>query len=173
MTVIDLTGESSPTGVTIDFTTGTPPSVIEVVGGGLPGPKGDKGATGPSFRVVQITVSSTLPAAAAVSAGTGKTFFRVNEALAGWHLTAVAARACVQSSSAGQVSIQITNAGLPILATPLTIDQGQPDSSTAAAPAVIDPTRNTLHAADSWSIDVLAAGTGTIGLILELRIDAP
>lgn len=118
-------------------------------------------------RIVQIAV--TDPNGSPLTVGDGQAFFRINAAINGWKLTAIAA-AVTTASTSGQPTVQIANItqAVPLLTTPLTIDQGETDSATAATPAVIDGSNNTVATADELSIDIIAAGAGTLGLIVDL-----
>lgn len=133
------------------------------------GAQGPAGPTGPAgtqpSRIVQIQVSD--PNGAPLTVGVGKAYFRVNAALDGWMLTAIAALVTSPSSS-GAPSVQITNVtqAAALLTTELTIDQGETDSSTAAVPAVVSAIP--VAGADELRLDVTAAGIGTLGLLVEM-----
>lgn len=118
----------------------------------------------PQPRIVQLVV--TDPHGAPITIGAGKAYFRVNARLDGWQLAAVAAALRIPSV-AGTPSVQITNLtqAVPMLSTELTIDPGETDSSTGSAAVIANPT---VDEADELSIDITAAGTGAVGLIVEL-----
>lgn len=100
----------------------------------------------------------------------GVAYFRVPSTLNGRSLVAVAA-AVITASSSGAVVVQIYNAtdAANVLSTPLSIDQGENDSATAATPAVINPAQAVVQTGDMLRVDVTAAGAGTKGLIVELQ----
>jgi hypothetical protein len=108
-----------------------------------------------------------------LTTGNGKAYFPVNSPFAGWRVTGVQAWISVTPSSSGPVTIQFTRAGVPILSTALTVDANETSSLTAAIPAVIDPAQATLAAGDQIRVDVSTAGTGTLGLSVELVLSAP
>ncbi len=60
-----------------------------------------------------------------------------------------------------------------MLSTALTIDASENDSSTAATPAVVDGSNNSVATGDSLRIDIDGAGTGAKGLIVELTFAKP
>jgi hypothetical protein len=60
-----------------------------------------------------------------------------------------------------------------MLSTKLTIDANETDSSTAAAAAVIDSTKDDVATGDMLRIDCDVAGTGAKGLIVELQFRMP
>lgn len=122
-------------------------------------------------RIVQVQVSD--PNGFPLTVGNGKAYFRVDSLMNGWKLAAVNA-ACVTASSSGLPTVQFTNltGSLPMLSTPLTLDVGETDSSTAATPAVINPANATVATADHLRVDVSVAGTGTIGLLVEMVFSA-
>lgn len=115
-----------------------------------------------------------LPTAGGLVVVDGAAYMRVPSILNGMKLVAVAAHVFTASSS-GLPTIQVfntTTGAQDMLSTPLTIDVSELDSSTAAVPAVIDPAKATVVTADILRIDVDVAGTGTLGLIVELQFEA-
>lgn len=123
-------------------------------------------------RVVQIQVSD--PNGSAITTGDGKAYFRVPSVLNGYNLVEVAAHITTVSSS-GTPTIQIANVTdtVDMLSTKITIDANEKDSSTAAAAAVIDTTKDDVATADELRIDIDVAGTGAKGLIVELTFQLP
>lgn len=125
------------------------------------------GASGSGNRVVTLLV--TDPNGDAITTGDGKAYFRVPSTLDGMDLLAVAASLSTVSSS-GAVTVQIRNAtqAMDMLSTPITIDQSETDTLTAATPAVIDMYA-IVSTGDQLYIDCDGAGTGAKGLIIELQ----
>jgi hypothetical protein len=117
--------------------------------------------------VVQLQV--TDPNGTALSTGDGKYFIRIPATLSGYDLVGVAAHVSTVSSS-GIPTIQLRNVtdSVDMLSTKLTIDANEKDSSTAAAAAVIDTTKDDVATADEIAVDIDVAGTGAKGLIVEL-----
>lgn len=115
-------------------------------------------------RIIQVAV--TDPAASS-SPGASAAFVRINSLLNGGKITAVAAQ--VNVAGGGLASVQIVNvtAAVNVLSTPVSIDAGGLDSSTATTPAVINGANNTVHTADELRLDV----TGAVrGLIVEITV---
>jgi hypothetical protein len=93
--------------------------------------------------------------------------FRIPAALNGWKIVSVAAS---RKSGTGIPTIQLRNVtnGYDVLSTRLTIDSGETDSMTAATPAVIDGTKNTVATGNQFAIDVDDAGTNTLFMFVEI-----
>jgi hypothetical protein len=91
--------------------------------------------------------------------------------LNGKTLSAVA-MAVTTASSSGIPTFNIFNlrGSFNMLSTALTIDANETDSSTAATAAVIDTasSHNIVNTADQLRIDCSVAGTGTLGVMIEL-----
>lgn len=108
------------------------------------------------------------PPAAPLATGDSQAGFSVPASMAGLGLAAVEAHIYTASTS-GAPAFQIHKKQLAddsitdMLTTPITIDAGERDSSTAAAPAVIDQASRTVAAGDEIHIDVDAAGAGAKG----------
>lgn len=114
---------------------------------------------------VQVVDSGTDTAT-----GDGKAFFRVPSVMNGWNLVAVAA-AVYTAGTTNTTDIQIRNKTqtADMLTTKITIDSGETDSSTAAAPAVIDTANDDVATGDIIAIDVDAVSTTAAqGLFVEL-----
>lgn len=120
------------------------------------------------------TIYVTDPNGSALTTGDGKAYFRVPAALNGCNLTGVAG-AVTTSSSSGIPTVQVANVtdAVDMLSTKLTIDQGETDSSTAAAAAVIDTAHDDVATGDMLRIDIDVAGTGAKGLIVQLTFEKP
>jgi hypothetical protein len=140
---------------------------------GIDGNPGATGATGPqgtagaaAGRTVEIQVSD--PNGIALTVANGLAYFRVPASLHGLRLTAVGAHNTTASSS-GNPTVQIRNntAGVNILTTALTINANTLDSASATTPAVIGP-NNGVVTGTEIRIDVTTAGTGTLGLLVDL-----
>jgi hypothetical protein len=129
------------------------------------------GAAVPSFRALVAADLPVLPCViqgacsdetTALVAGTGKLTFRMPHAMT---LTEVRASLTTASSS-GAVAIDINEAGVSILSTTITVDQGEKTSTTAATPPTISDTALADDA--EISIDIDSAGTGATGLKITL-----
>lgn len=92
----------------------------------------------------------------ALTAGTNKVTFRMPYAFT---LTAVYASLTTAQTSGAIFTVDINEAGASILSTKLTIDNGEDDSATAAAPAVLSDT--SLAARAKITIDIDQVGDGT------------
>lgn len=127
-----------------------------------------------NYGITVVSIQVTDPNGAALTTGDGKAFFRVPSTLNGFDVIAVAAHVTTVSSS-GAPSIQIHNVtdAVDILSTNITIDQSEKDSATAATPAVINASNDSLATADELRIDIDGAGTGAKGLIVEIQARLP
>jgi len=123
-------------------------------------------------RVVTVQISD--PNGNALSTGDGKAYYRIPYELNGWNLIGVASAVTTVSTS-GTPEVQIYNLTqtADMLSTTLTIDANETDSSTATTPAVIDTGEDDVTTADMLRFDVDTAGTGTKGLMVELRFQKP
>jgi len=92
--------------------------------------------------------------------GDAKAMFRVPEELNGMNLTAVAATVYTAGTT-NTTDVQIRNKTdtADMLSTKMTIDSGETDTSTAAAAAVIDTTKDDVATGDILAIDVDAVST--------------
>lgn len=95
----------------------------------------------------------------------GKAYVTIPDNLDNLRLYAIAASVYTVSSS-GLPTIQLYNVtdSVDMLSTKITIDVSEKTSYTAAAPAVIDRTKDLVSTGDQLRIDVDVAGTGTKGL---------
>ena len=120
-------------------------------------------------RIIELKI---IDDTTVLTTGDGKLSFCIPASLDGSVLRQVAAFVSTVSSS-GTPTIQIRNVtdSVDMLSTRITIDANEKTSYTAAAPAVIDPTKNILQKGDIIAIDVDVAGTGAkgLGVILELQ----
>jgi hypothetical protein len=73
----------------------------------------------------------------------------------------------LEGSTLGEVEIDIKVNGVSMLSTPLTIDQGETTSVTAAVAAVIS--NGVLIEDDEISVEIVDGGTDAIGLIVTLK----
>jgi hypothetical protein len=121
-----------------------------------------------------VSIQVTDPGGSALTTGDGKAYFRVPSTLNGCDIVAVAAHVTTVSSS-GTPTVQIHNVTdtVDVLSTAITIDANEKDSSTAATPAVINGSNDSVATADELRIDVDVAGTGAKGLIVELQFRLP
>lgn len=111
----------------------------------------------------------------AVTTGNGKGYFLVPPALNGTNLTGVYASHLIEGTGAGTdtTSIQIHNATdiVDMLTTPITIDEDEMNTSTAATAALIDSNADDVVTGDILRIDVdtVTSGTPPVGLIVVLE----
>jgi hypothetical protein len=114
-------------------------------------------------NVIQILLNTTT----ALTTGDNKARIRIPAKYNGMNLTAVAAS---RQSGTGVPSIQVRNAtdAVDMLSTPITIDTGETDSSTAATPPVINTSYDDVVTGDQIAIDVDGAGTTTLSCVVEL-----
>ncbi len=107
--------------------------------------------------------------------GDGKYYLTIPEELNGMNLVGVHARV-ITAGTTNTTDIQIANVTdtVDMLSTKLTIDSAETSSSTAAAPAVIDTTKDDVATNDLLRIDVDAVSTTpAVGLIVRLRFQLP
>ena len=106
----------------------------------------------------------------ALTTGDGKQRWTVPSLLNGFSLTEAQAHVYTVSSS-GLPNFQINNetTGNDMLSTAITVDVSEYDSSTAAAPSVVNSSYKTISTADVIRFDVDTAGTGTKGAEIRLR----
>lgn len=107
-----------------------------------------------------------------VSTGDGKYYLRIPAKYNGWEITGVHAEV-ITAGTTGTTDIQIANVtdAVDILSTKLTIDSTETGSDTAATPAVINTSNNTLATEDRIRIDVDAVSTTPPqGLIVSITI---
>lgn len=118
------------------------------------------------------SVSLPLNGTAALTTGDGKFYVRIPSELNGWNLVAVAAS---RVSGTGVPLFQVHNVtqAADMLSTRISIDSGETDSSTAAAPAVIDTANDDVATADRIRIDVDDAGTDTLWAEVQLTFQLP
>src|SRR5690606_16625741 len=109
-----------------------------------------------------------------LTTGDGKNFYRIPATLNGWRIVAVAAHVTTASSS-GAPAFQIHNVteSVDVLSTALTIDPNEKDASTAATPAAINTSNNTVATGDELRFDCDTAGTGTKGASVEVTFEKP
>ena len=108
--------------------------------------------------------------------GNGKAAFIVPAVIAGMNLTSVyASHFTAGGSGNGTTTIQIANRtqGADMLTTRLTIDAGETHSGTAATPAVIDTANDDVADKNLIRIDIDAANSTALGLIVVLEFTLP
>ena len=123
-------------------------------------------------RVVGIQVVDT---ATNTATGDGKAFFRVPSVMNGYNLIGVA-MSVYTAGTTNTTTVQIRNItqAADMLTTRITIDSAEVDSSTAAAPAVIDTSNDDVATGDRIAIDVDAIHTTPAkGLFVEMIFQAP
>ena len=104
-----------------------------------------------------------------MTSGDGKFFLAITEDMDAMGLIDCAAWVSTVSSVGGiTVQIHNTTQAVDMLSTPLTIDQSETNSRTAATPMVINPGNADVDWADLIRIDVDGAGTGAKGLGIDL-----
>lgn len=100
-----------------------------------------------------------------VIVGDGAFIFEIPEDLDGSTLVKVEGYVTtVSSSGALEISLLNQTTGFGMLSTHLTIDASELNSKTAAIPTVIDPAHADVSWGDHIAINIIAAGTGAIGL---------
>ncbi len=110
-----------------------------------------------------------------VAIGDGKAYFRIPAALNGFNLVGVAATSYTAGTT-GTEDIQIRNKtqAADMLSTKITIDSSETDSSTAAAPPVIDAANDDVATGDVLAVDVDAVQTTKAkGLYIEMKFELP
>ena len=117
------------------------------------------------FTIPVMVVASDT----ALTTGDEKLVFNVPEIVDGANLTGVHAFLSGAVSTSGAVSVMLHNLtdGSDMLSTPATVDQGEWDSHTAAAAAVVDTNEDDVVKGDRIRVDVDGAGTNVKGLNLE------
>jgi len=126
------------------------------------GPGQVSGLDIPQLPETFIVVASDLTTT--ITAGTGRAYFNVP-----WNCTVVGVRATVlTASSSGLVTVDINEAGVSILSTPITIDVSETSSRTADVLPVISDTA--LLAGNRVTIDIDAAGTGATGVQVHIDV---
>lgn len=131
---------------------------------GVPGPQGKS-----AERTGSIQLFPSEAIFGTLSTGNSKGLARIPVEMNGMHLYAVGAGVSTPSAS-GPVTVNIrrVRAGVSVamLSTPITIDQGEHDSTTAAA-AVINTANAAVQTGDMLHFDVQAAGAGVLGLVVS------
>lgn len=94
-------------------------------------------------------------------------YVRIPAFMNGWKLTLVAAMVKAASSS-GIPTFTVKDGTTSMLTTNITIDQGEYDTMTAAVPAVIDGTHNTVATGDQIETACSVSGTGVTFAQVEL-----
>ena len=104
-----------------------------------------------------------------LTTGDGKAYIGISDDLNGLNLIDADAFLVTASAGGGPTTIQIRNVthAVDMLSTPITIDDNENSSYTAATPPVIDTSNDGVVTADILSIDVDVAGIGA-GLIVVL-----
>ncbi len=142
------TGNTGPTGPTGN-TGNTGPT-------GATGATGATGTTGATGGVSTAFVVCASDEATALTSGTGKVAFRMPYAF-----TVSSVRASLSTTQGGGsiLTVDIKEAGVSILSTLITIDNGEKTSTTAAIPPVVSDT--SLADDAEMSIDITQLGDGT------------
>jgi hypothetical protein len=127
---------------------------------GIQGPQGPQGIQGPAGADSTPTIDWPLALSdetTALTAGTGKITFRAPCALT---LTAVKISLTVAQASGSILTVDMNASGVSVLATKLTIDNGEKTSVTAATPYVFAADVS-LAADEEITFDIDQAGDGT------------
>ncbi len=168
-------GGTETTTVSVTWTAGSLSDEALVISIGLPvlgQPVPGAGVSGViSAEVVRITeLVVTDPVTGTVATGDGLAYTRIVATMNGCSLTAVSASLTTASNS-GALTIQVRRyrsaASVDMLSTAITIDVNELDSSGATAP-VIDTANDDIATGDYVFVDVDGAGTGAIGLNVQL-----
>lgn len=156
----DGTSVADGTSVTVSIGSGNITLTLPI---GLQGPVA--GRTG--GVLITPTTGSTA------STGDSKAYFRVSEEMNGLNLTAVSLTC--STSGSGETSVQIRRVrsavSVDMLTTPLTIDSGEVDSSTAATAAVIDTSNDDIQTGDQIHFDLDSIGSGVLGVYVGFTFD--
>jgi len=128
----------------------------------------------PVSRVATIEILVTDPQGADVSVGDGLAYLRIPTRFSGWRLSSVAASLSEDGVGVTSVQLRRVRGGVDadMLSTPITLDSGETDSTTAATLAVIDTANDDVLTADQVAVDVDSAGTGAKGLLVEMTFSA-
>ena len=121
------------------------------------------------YVCIEVVDKDTL-----LTTGNGKKMISIPPELNGYNLTYVHAHA-LTASAVGIPTFQVHNLtdGHDMLSTLLTIDATETDSSTAAAPAVIDAAEDDVVTYDVIQVDVDVAGDTTKGVYVTLGFRMP
>jgi hypothetical protein len=109
--------------------------------------------------------------AGTVTTGNSSAVFIVPSSLNGYDLVSAKAFLVTVSASGTPVNVQLHNItdSVDMLSTPITIDNTEVSSVTAATPVVIDTAHDDVATNDMIGIDIDAAGSGATGLIIVLE----
>lgn len=131
------------------------------------GPSGPPG-TAPE-RTGCVMMNPADNSIGSLTAGASKSVIRIPVELNGMRLYSVGASTSTPSS-VGAISVQYrrVRAGVSVnmLTTPITIDVGEYDSTTAVAP-VINTANDDVLTGDQIHFDVVTAGSGSLGLVVS------
>jgi len=126
-------------------------------------------------KVIGVLVEAGDTSLATGDAKNGN-YFRIPALYNGWNIVAVTAQVYVVGTT-GTTDIQLRNVtdSVDVLSTKVTIDSGEKDSKDAAAPAVIDTTKDDVATGDqfTWDVDAVQSGTAPKGLYCEVTLRAP
>jgi len=108
--------------------------------------------------------------------GNGISAFTIPPTLNDLYLSAVSGKIGAHVYTAGvtgttDIMIHNLTQAVDMLTTAITVDAGETDSSTAAAPPVVDTDNNQVATADVIRFDIDAISTGTAANGLELRME--
>ena len=127
-----------------------------------------------SRRSVQLVVAG--PSDDWPSDGDEVAQWPVPASMAGYRLVGVHAQTNEQETAGDgtAATVQVKNGTTAMLTTSMSIDNGEHGSDTAATPAVIDQSENTLAAYDQVNLSTVQHGTTSAkGLIVTLELDLP
>lgn len=128
--------------------------------------------TAPQWTKLYRYIGFLLNTSVALTAGDNAARFRIPVALNGWNIVSAAAS---RQAGTGVLTIQLRNVTdtKDVFSTKLTVDSGETDSSTAAAPVVINTSNDDVATGDQFSIDVDVAGTATTYCWVEIGFAKP
>lgn len=118
-------------------------------------------------RIGCVQLSPSYAGSPTLTAGTEKAVIRIPEELKHYHLYDVGAGVSTHSAS-GDVVVMIrrvrNNSSQDMLSTPITIEEGEHDSTHAHVQPVINSTHKQVQEGDLIVFDVTSAGSGVRGL---------
>lgn len=97
----------------------------------------------------------------------------IPDALNGWNLVSVVMARKAGGTGVPAVQVRNVTDGVDMLSTKVTIDSGEVSSTTAAAPPVIDGTKDDVASYDILALDVDVAGTNTLNCVVMLGFRKP
>lgn len=122
----------------------------------------------------RVAVVGVFAPTETLATGDGRAYFPIPPELNNYNLIVPHAQVATAPTSSN-ISIQIHNVtdGVDMLSTPLTIDDGEKSSHTAATPPVVNGAADDVVTGDLLRVDVDAVGSGVagVGLWVALRFE--